>query len=82
MNFASASGLVDQDATADKGDVQEVELATLRVLKPRTSDEKPSGSKDLVNFNLFDKVTVSKRMTWVLPVEGPKGKKDFRKESQ
>eukprot|EP00972_Heterocapsa_arctica_P109906 16182650-Heterocapsa_arctica.AAC.1 len=72
LNFVSTSGLVGEEAEQEEG--QLVELATLRVLKARVSDEKPSGSGDLTNFRLKDDVTVCKRMTWMVPVEGKKGK--------
>jgi hypothetical protein len=80
LDFASASGLVDQEAIGDQGDVQEVELGTLRVLKPRTSEPSGSGDLDQINFKKGDQVIFSKRATWVVPVDGPKGKKEFRKE--
>eukprot|EP00972_Heterocapsa_arctica_P021978 3232875-Heterocapsa_arctica.AAC.1 len=71
MNFASTSGLVGEEA--EQEEAQQVELSSLRVLKARVSDEKPSGSGDFANFSHKDDVTVCKRMTWVVPVEGPKG---------
>jgi hypothetical protein len=69
MNFAIASGLVGE--VLEEEDSQNVELRPLRVLRARVSDEKPSGSGDVtISFKLHDEVTVWKRMTWVVPVEG------------
>eukprot|EP00972_Heterocapsa_arctica_P111025 16345545-Heterocapsa_arctica.AAC.1 len=77
MNFASTSGLVGEVAEEEEG--QQVILSSLRVLKARVSEEKSSGSGDLAHFSLNDEVTVCKRFTWSLSVEGPKGPAEFRK---
>ena len=71
MNFAAESGLL-RALNEDDHDGEQVELQNFRALK-RTASEACDADDD---FKKGDRVTVIRRMSWTIPVEG---KADYRK---
>ena len=72
ISFAKEAGLESKEALKDKEEQQkEVDLQSLRELKPESSDGLEPGP-DLLGpkFSRGDEVTVSKKLTWAIPQPG------------